>query len=141
MPLMYQQTGATVVLMPAGRIDHASADGFRDAVAPWFDGCHDQAGGHALVFDFSGVDYISSAGLRVLMLASKQTKPVGGRVAVAALQPIVAEIFKISRFDLVFALHATVAAAVASFADQHAGAGQQAGGTTNSAGDAPGNTR
>ncbi len=53
----------------------------------------------ALVLDFAGVDYISSVGLRVLMIAAKQTRGNGARIAVAALQPVVAEIFAISRFD------------------------------------------
>ena len=115
MLLEHERIDDTVVLRPAGRIDHESAERFRTAVTPWLEGCHGRVGGHALVLDFSAVDYISSAGLRVLMLASKQTKPVGGRLAIAALRPVVEEIFKISRFDLVFPLHGTVAAAVASF--------------------------
>lgn len=114
MSLRFEQTGDVVVLMPAGRIDHASADSFREAVTPWLDGCHSNAGGHPLVFDLSGLEYISSAGLRVFMLASKQTKPLGGRIAIAAPGAVVAEIFKISRFDMVFPMHATVAAAVAA---------------------------
>ena len=121
MSLPHQQIRDVVVLSPTGRIDHASADDFREAVMPWLTGCHNQADGHALVFDFAKVEYISSAGLRVLMLASKQTKPVGGRIAVAALQPVAAEIFKISRFDLVFALHAEVTAAVAALTRQPTG--------------------
>ena len=116
MPLRHQKIGNTVVLSPGGRLDHASAEAFREAVQPWLEGCHGNAGGHALVFDLAELEYISSAGLRVLMLASKQSKPVGGRIAVAAAPPVVAEIFKISRFDLVFPMYATVAAAVAAFA-------------------------
>ena len=80
MLLSHQRIDDTVVLAPAGRIDHQSAEEFRDAVTPWLVGCHNGANGHALVFDLSTVDYISSAGLRVLMLASKQTKPAGGRL-------------------------------------------------------------
>ena len=121
MHLQHHQTGNTVVLSPAGRIDHASADDFREAVTPWLDGCHDRPGGHALVFDMAGVDYISSAGLRVLMLAAKHCNPSGGRIVIAALQPVVDEIFRISRFDLLFTLHQTVAAAVASLPDGASG--------------------
>ena len=119
--MKHHQTGNTVVLMPTGRIDHFSADGFREAVTPWLAGCHNGADSHALVFDFSGVDYISSAGLRVLMLAAKHCNPTGGRIVIAALQPVVDEIFRISRFDLLFTLHQTVAAAVASLPDGASG--------------------
>ena len=55
----------TVVLAPAGRIDHGSAEGFKDTLRTHLERC--SAGQDQLVLDLSGVDYISSAGLRVLM--------------------------------------------------------------------------
>src|SRR6266403_1508697 len=54
-----------------------------------------------VVLDFAGVEYISSVGLRVLMLASKQAKSQRGALGIAALQPAVREIFDISRFTMV----------------------------------------
>jgi anti-anti-sigma factor len=54
------------------------------------------------------VEYISSVGLRVLMLASKQVKAQGGALAVADLQPVVREIFEISRFNLVLEVFPTL---------------------------------
>ena len=54
-----------------------------------------------MILDFAGVEYISSVGLRVLMIAAKQMRGRGARIAVAAPQPVVAEIFAISRFDRV----------------------------------------
>ncbi len=59
--------------------------------------------------DLSGVEYISSVGLRVLMLASKQAKAQGGALAVCGLQPVVREIFEISRFNLVLPVFPTPA--------------------------------
>jgi anti-anti-sigma regulatory factor len=47
------------------------------------------------------------------MLAEKQAKSQGGTIVVAAMQPVVKEIFEISRFTLVFATFATVREAVA----------------------------
>jgi anti-anti-sigma factor len=52
------------------------------------------------VLDFSGVDYIASVGLRALMVAARQAK-AGGGIGIAALQPMVREVFSIARFDLV----------------------------------------
>jgi anti-anti-sigma factor len=60
------------------------------------------------VLDLSGVDYISSAGLRVLMLARKQAKVQGGTLVVAGLTPVVKEIFEISRFTVVFEVFGSV---------------------------------
>ena len=51
-----------------------------------------------LLFDFSELDYISSAGLRVVLVAAKRLKPLGGKLAVYGMQPQVKEVFEISGF-------------------------------------------
>lgn len=66
------------------------------------------------MLDFAGVDYISSAGLRVLMLAAKQAKAQGGFLALAAVQPLVQEILEISKFTLVLRILPSVREAVAA---------------------------
>ena len=98
-----------VVATPTGRIDHANADAFKGSLDP------DLRKGHPLVLDFAGVEYISSVGLRVLMIAAKQMRGRGARIAVAALQPVVAEIFAISRFDSVLDVFPSVRNAVEKF--------------------------
>lgn len=111
MELSSARHGDTVVLSPRGRIDHARAEAFKTALGPHLT----QAGpGHPLVLDLGGVDYIASVGLRVLMLASRQVRAQGGTIAVAALQPLVREIFEISKFTLVFPCFASVADALAN---------------------------
>jgi len=67
----------------------------------------------AVVLDFSGVEYISSVGLRVLMVTAKQMRGQAATFAVAALQPVVAEIFAISRFDRVLVVHPDLRSALA----------------------------
>lgn len=103
--------GATRVLQVRGRLDHAHAKDFEVALAPHLVACTPE--GAPLVLDFSGVVYISSVGLRVLLLAAKQVKAQNGRIAVAALTPIVTEVFQVSHFNLVLAVYPDVAAAVA----------------------------
>ncbi len=68
------------------------------------------AGVPALLLDFSGVDYISSVGLRVLMMAAKQLRGQQRKLGVAAAKPLVGEIFEISRFNLILDLSPTVRA-------------------------------
>lgn len=114
MEVTERRVGKVIVLAPAGRIDMTSADKFRDRLVPLITSA--AADGESVVLDFSGVDYISSAGLRVLMLAAKQAKSAGNKVAVAAMQPLVAEIFQISRFDKVLPCHAGVDEALAAVA-------------------------
>ena len=111
MDLTPKRFADTVVLAPVGRVDHATADAFKTALAPHLALC--AAGRDRLVLDLAGVEYISSVGLRVLLLASKQAKRQGGALAVAELQPVVREIFEISRFTLVLNVEPTVREALA----------------------------
>jgi anti-sigma B factor antagonist/stage II sporulation protein AA (anti-sigma F factor antagonist) len=111
MQLTERRIGNALVLAASGRVDHASAEDFKTALQPHLQQC--KAGGDVVVLDFSGVEYISSVGLRVLMLAAKQAKSQGGAIAVAALQPVVKEIFEISRFTLVIPCFAGVRDALA----------------------------
>ncbi len=67
---------------------------------------------NALVLDLAGVDYISSMGLRVLLMAAKQSRAQNTRIAVAALQPVVKEIFDIARFNHVLEAFTSVRAAL-----------------------------
>jgi anti-anti-sigma factor len=103
--------GATRLLRVQGRLDHSHAKEFETALAPHLLGC--TAAGSALVLDFSQVAYISSVGLRVLLLAAKQVKAQQGRIAIAALTPIVTEVFEVSHFNLVLSVYPDVAAAAA----------------------------
>jgi anti-anti-sigma factor len=89
-----------VVAAVAGRVDHANADQFRAELWPFLASC--AVGGDRLVLDLAGLEYISSAGLRVLMLASRDVKARDGKLVICGLQPIVREIFEISRFNVVF---------------------------------------
>ncbi len=100
-----------VVLSPAGRIGHDEAEPFRDALKGHLDAC--AAGTDAVVLDLAGVEYVSSAGLRALLLAARQVKAQGGTLVVAALQPFVQEVFEISRFTMLFRTFATVRDALA----------------------------
>jgi anti-anti-sigma factor len=100
-----------VVVAASGRVDHANAEPFREQLWPSLASC--KAGGDRLVLDLSGLEYISSAGLRVLMLASRDVKSRNGVVLICGLQPIVHEIFEISRFNIVFRVLADRAAALA----------------------------
>jgi len=98
--------GDIVVVTPAGRVDHHTAGEFERAVVPLLDAATGARGG--LVFDLEHVAYVSSVGLRVLMIASKSLRSRGARVAVASMQPVVAEILQICRFDAVVEIFTTV---------------------------------
>jgi anti-sigma B factor antagonist len=122
-----ERYGDALVLTPVGRIDNSTTDGLRSDLDTHVANC--RKGGDRLILDFSKVDYISSVGLRVLMLAAKKVREQEGSIVVAGLQPVVREIFEISRFNLVFQCFGTVrdalgkvsAAALAAYDSTHGG--------------------
>jgi anti-anti-sigma factor len=111
MDLHVLQAAGALVLAPRGRIDHENADAFSAALAPYVE----QYSGNSqpIVLDLGAVAYISSAGLRSLMVTAKAAKERAQLLVVAALTPLVREVFAISRFDSVFEVHASVEAALA----------------------------
>ena len=104
--------GDVIVVAPAGRIDHATAGAFEQAVLPLLDPA--AGAGAGLVVDLERVGYISSVGLRVLMIAGRTLGARRARFAAAALQPVVAEILAISRFKAVVEVFPTVREALAA---------------------------
>ncbi len=100
MQISHERYGNARILALAGRIDNGSSEAFRTGLGAHVAEC--RAGGDCMVLNFSGVDYISSVGLRALMLVARQSREQGGTIVMAALQPVVREIFEISRFNLVF---------------------------------------
>jgi len=95
-----------VVLSVVGRLDQDTCVDFTTDLMKCVDTA--AADGGAVVLDLSGLEYVSSAGLRCFMLASRQAKANHSRIVVAALQPMVSEIFEISHFNLVFQVFPTV---------------------------------
>jgi anti-anti-sigma factor len=125
-----RQFADTTVAAPAGRIDHRSAADLEAALAPLVERAAEQRG--ALVLDFSGVDYISSVGLRVLMITAKKMRAQQSKLSVAALRSVVAEIFTISRFDKILVVCATLEDALAHSSDGALSAWRAAAGTPRS---------
>ena len=114
MDVKTRQLGNVALVVPAGRVDQSTSAQFEAALSPLW-GRADVA---ALMLDFAGVEYISSVGLRVLMIASRQMRARHGRILIAGLQPIVAEIFTISRFDKVLEVFPTVRDALAAISHE-----------------------
>ena len=112
MPLSHRSFGNARVVTPQGRLDHDNCESFQTDLAEHLQACSQQ--GAALVLDLSGLEYVSSAGLRCFMLAAKQARAQNGYLAVAAVQPLVQEILEISKFTLVLRVLPSVREAVAA---------------------------
>jgi anti-anti-sigma factor len=91
-----------LVLAPVGRIGNLTSTEFQERLLAAV-----SSSPADIVVDFSRVEYISSAGLRALMAATR-LKPKERRLAVACLHTVVSEIFAISRFSHVVPVFATV---------------------------------
>jgi anti-anti-sigma factor len=118
MSLAARQFDGAVVLALQGRLDHDNCEAFQADLEPHVAACAQD--GAALVLDLSGLEYVSSAGLRCLMVAARQARSNKGRILLAAMRPLVAEIVSISRFNLVLEVFPTTRAALASVSSQAA---------------------
>jgi anti-sigma B factor antagonist len=113
-----------VVVHVAGRLDQDTCEAFRSEMMALVEEA--ARGGGAVVLDLSALEYVSSAGLRCFMLASRQAKAQHGRIFVAALQPMVSEIFEISHFNLIFQVFPTVREALGAVSAEAATAFEKA---------------
>lgn len=97
-----------LVLGPVGRLDSLTCRDFETRLLAVLD-THAQ-----VVIDCAALDYISSAGLRVLLVAAKRSQANNGRLVLAALKDNLREVFDISGFSVIFEIHPTTAAAIAA---------------------------
>jgi anti-sigma B factor antagonist/stage II sporulation protein AA (anti-sigma F factor antagonist) len=111
MQLIEQRVGDALLLKASGRIDRATAETFKTALQPYLEQC--KPGGHVIVLDFSAIDYISSMGFQVLLVAQRRAKTQYGVIAIAALQPGVKAIFEVANFASVVRCFGSVRDALA----------------------------
>lgn len=92
-----QRQGNAIVVAVRGRVDTLSAPAFEKAVSGALSGEE-----KLLVFDLASLEYISSAGLRVIISTAKKLKTKGGEVRLAATSGSVKKVFQISGFFSMF---------------------------------------
>jgi anti-anti-sigma factor len=101
------QGGATVIA-PHGRVDSSSAPELETHLLGGLG-----AGKTQLVVDFASVEYISSAGLRVLLMLAKKLQSTGGRLVLCTMPESVRLVFELAGFLPIFEIEETREAAVA----------------------------
>ncbi|MFA7229922.1 MAG: STAS domain-containing protein [Victivallaceae bacterium] len=106
MNISRQQQDGIVSLVISGRLDAVSAVDADKEFSKVLDDGHDR-----LLIDLSGLEYISSAGLRVLLVVAKRMQQKGGKVVLCLLTPNVKEVFEISGFSSIFKIFDTPACA------------------------------
>jgi len=118
MDIQEQRQGEVIVLGPVGRLDSLNCREFESHLLSALNDSGkvvvDCTSGKVVV-DCTALAYISSAGLRVLLVAAKQARATQSQLSLAALQDNPREVFDISGFSAIFSIHPTVEAAIASF--------------------------
>jgi len=88
-----------LVLAPAGRLDSVSSGELERHALARLD-----AGERRVVVDLAGVEYISSAGLRVLLVMAKRLKPPTGALVLCGMGPGVRTVLELAGFLSLFAV-------------------------------------
>jgi anti-sigma B factor antagonist len=102
MQISLQQQQDHQVISLSGRLDASTAPllqvRFQEALTP--ESCR-------FIVEMSGVDYVSSGGLRVLLIMTKAVKALGGGIVLAQLHPFVEDLMRMSGFHTVIPATAT----------------------------------
>jgi len=108
MDIVREKDGDVAVYRLAGRFDSNAAATAEAELAIGADG-----GTIRVVMDLSGLDYISSAGLRVLLVVARKIQQAAGKLALFGLKTEVRQVFAVSGFDTIISVQPDAAAALA----------------------------
>lgn len=97
MQVRNQRYEASLVVRVSGRLDAVTAPAFEAHCQQVL-----QQGERDLILEFGGMDYLSSAGLRSILVVAKATGAAGGQFALANAGGMVRNIFEISGFLRMF---------------------------------------
>jgi anti-sigma B factor antagonist len=110
MEIQEKQVDGVTILSLTGSIDAMTAPKINEFIEG-----HIARGNFKLVADMSGVDYTSSAGLRVLLGAIKETRSQSGDLRLTGVQPNVQKVLTLSGFTNILKMFQTLEAAIASY--------------------------
>ena len=92
-----------------GRVDSTNAREFEEAIRTVI-----EDGDRAVILDFEKLVYISSAGLRAVLMTAKNLWKQDSTFALCSLSEVVREVFQVSGFDKIITIHPTREEALAS---------------------------
>jgi anti-anti-sigma factor len=100
MEITEQKSAGVVTLRLSGRLDTTTARAFEDKILGRI-----ESGERHVVIDLAQLDYISSAGLRVIVLAGKRLSAANGKLVLCSLKDQVREVFDIAGFSSIFSIY------------------------------------
>lgn len=98
------------IVAPSGRLDAESSPCLEKELLSKF-----EAGEKLFLIDLTNLEYISSVGLRVMLMATKKAKAAGGNIILCGMQDHVHEVFEIAGFTSIFEIYADYETALESF--------------------------
>ena len=109
MEIHADREGGSLIARAEGRVDGTNARDFEDALQATI-----SENDHVLILDFEALSYISSAGLRVILLVAKTLQSRGGKCMVCSLSDSIKEVFEISGFDKIIPTYTSRSEALAA---------------------------
>jgi len=94
MEINKKEEGGIVQIAIIGRLDASSSNEADETVSAILND-----GANKLLFNLGQLEYLSSAGLRVLLAAAKKIRLIEGKVVLCSLNEYVKEIFEVSGFE------------------------------------------
>ncbi len=110
MEIAVSDVGEIKVVRIEGKLDTQSSPDAQAQLTQLID-----QGATKLVVNFEKLDYISSAGLRILLAAAKRLKGNSGELRICGLNEVVQEVFDISGFTTILAVTKTEPEALEGF--------------------------
>lgn len=107
MEVVKSKQGEVLVVDLNGRLDANTADGFEQQIIPDI-----EEGESKVLVDFSQLDYISSAGLRVLLMAARKLQDSNGKIALCSLKKNIQTVFDLAGFSTIFQIYPVAAEAL-----------------------------
>ncbi len=92
-----QETDERIVAVLSGELDTAAAKETEEALSPLLN-----SNGKEVVIDCTGLEYISSSGLRILLRILKQAQSVGSRVVLKNVNEVIQDVLKLTGFMSIF---------------------------------------
>ena len=102
MEMLQREANDVLILSPQGNLDFNHATSFQEATTLLV-----EKGAKKILIDFSDLSFISSAGLRVLIVLTKLLQQKNGALALSSLNEQILEIFSISGFHKLFSIYAS----------------------------------
>lgn len=112
MNVRLETVGSITVIVPEGRLDFGTAGVFEKQLQDVLGAS--TAASTAVIIDCGALDYVSSAGLRAILLAARGAQRAGIGFALCALRPPVREVFDLSGFSRIITIHPDRATALAA---------------------------